>query len=139
MRLNRFLLCAALLAPVSGDAQLSGPEFRVSTFSSGSQVEPHVAVLPGRFVIVWQGQGTMSDGNPGYGILARRFTASGVPIAEGLVAGQIQTEPRIAAGDGDFLIVWIQPFGQTLEYDVLGRRTHHVGGQRSVGAVARRR
>jgi hypothetical protein len=51
------------LAPAAAWAQGPvGPEFRVNTYTSGSQATPAVATDPaGNFVVVWQSQGLYSN------------------------------------------------------------------------------
>src|SRR5438128_300 len=54
-----------------------GPEFRVNTFTTGSQAYPSVAVgAAGDFVVAWQSQG--QDGSDD-GVYAQRYGATGSP------------------------------------------------------------
>src|SRR5258706_3976252 len=54
-----------------------GQEFRVNSYTTGSQLNPSVASdAAGDFVVVWQGPG-QTDGD---GILGQRYAASGAPV-----------------------------------------------------------
>src|SRR5262249_51017302 len=61
----------------SGVAQ--GAEFRVNTYTTGSQQAPHVSFTGnGRFLITWMGNGNEPVDNV-QGTYARQYDASGVP------------------------------------------------------------
>ena len=85
-----------------------GGEFRVNTYTTGKQVEPHVAEAPdGRFVVIWSGD---TDGS-GYGVFGRRYDAAGV--AQGsqfqinvFTSGAQNARSVSAAADGTFVVVW---------------------------------
>jgi hypothetical protein len=86
-----------------------GGEFRVNSYTTGSQARPWVALdAGGNFVVVWQSYG--QDGN-GYGIFGQRFDASGT--AQG-AEFQVNTfnslsdrDPFVASDPGGtFVVVW---------------------------------
>jgi hypothetical protein len=110
-----------------------GPEFRVNTFTTGSQLAPTVAATFGTFVVVWQSPG--QDGS-GYGIFGQRFASSaGTPLGSEFlvntsVAGD-QSDPA-AANDinGQFVVVWEDanqdaPIGNTS--GIFGQRFVNTG------------
>ncbi|WP_175516956.1 cadherin repeat domain-containing protein [Planctomicrobium piriforme] len=86
-----------------------GSEFRVNTYTTGTQAAPAVAVdEAGNFVVVWQSSG--QDGN-GYGVYAQRYNSSGVAQgSEFRINTQTvkdQLYPSIAMdSDGDFVVAW---------------------------------
>jgi hypothetical protein len=62
------------------NANVTVPEFRVNSYTHGNQEKPSIAKLAdGSFIITWQSYN--QDGN-GYGIYARHFTSSGIPLGE---------------------------------------------------------
>jgi hypothetical protein len=104
------VLLPAVLAAATAVAQLSGPEFRLSMNPDGTQMDPRVAIGTGQFVVVWSGAETI-DGSLAYSIFARRFSRAGVPLGvTDHLAGQVQSQPRVAAAGSDFLIVWSTGF-----------------------------
>ena len=101
------LLCAGAAWAAAGDP-LTG-ELPVNELSAGNQTQPAIAVDPvGNTVIVWQDDSADGDGS---GILARRFSPTGVAlgpsfIVNTLVAGE-QSSPDVAMlDDGRFAVVW---------------------------------
>jgi hypothetical protein len=85
---------------------LSAP---VNSTTGNSQQNADVATdATGNYVVVWQSE--LQDGD-GWGIYARRFDASGSPLANEFLVNTTtdynQTEPRIAMDDaGNFVITW---------------------------------
>jgi hypothetical protein len=106
------LLCAFLLA-VHGRRCAAqalvpfGEEFRVNTYSTGTQLDPAVAMNgTGQFIVVWYGP---SEG--GLGILGQRFDAGGAPAGPEFRVNTYTTgsqdSPAVAIDDiGDFIVVW---------------------------------
>ncbi len=88
-----------------------GNEFVVTSpaFSNGDQRLPRVVVDgQNRFLVVWESEGV--DGS-GYGIVARRFATSGLPLSTEFVINATtqgdQLNPRVAMEqDGDFIVSW---------------------------------
>jgi len=88
--------------------QPEGNEFVVSTFSSGNQIEPDVAMDRfGNFVVTWSGVGEVDEA----GVFARVFDPYGDPLGEQFRVNQernyIQDAPTVAMdANGDFVVVW---------------------------------
>jgi hypothetical protein len=88
-----------------------GPEFRVNTFTTGTQRAPAVGAAFGSFVVVWQGDG---HEGPGYGVFGQRFANSGAAagpefLVNSFVTGA-QSGPTVADDvNGDFVVVWASP------------------------------
>lgn len=86
-----------------------GVEFRVNTFTQGTQSVPAIAMdADGDFVLAWQSNG--QDG-AGYGVFAQRFNASGVAQGAEYQVNTFTTDSQSAAAvamdaDGDFIIAW---------------------------------
>ena len=102
------IVVGALPAAVSAQVQLRrGGEFRVNTYTTGSQVQPAVAVGPdGNFVVAWQ-----STVNYDHNVYVRRFDAGGAPIGPEQVVNAWTTgdqrSPAVAATrEGAFVVVW---------------------------------
>ena len=86
-----------------------GPEFRVNTYTTGTQRAPAIAAdSSGSFVVAWMSAG--QDGSS-YGIFGQRFASSGVPTGPEFRVNTSTTGyqllPSVAAGPaGTFVIVW---------------------------------
>jgi hypothetical protein len=100
-----------------------GPEQLASTDRRASQGQAVVAVAPnGSFLVVWQSApapNTTSD------ILARRFSAAGLPLGKPFQVNNIhqldQRRPTITAdAQGNYFIVW-QSFIPPYNWDIKGR------------------
>ena len=91
-----------------------GAEFRVNTYTTGSQYRPAMAADPsGNFVVVWAGAG--QDGF-GFGVFGQRYAASGVPLGPEFRVNTYTTDnqffPVVAADPaGNFVVAWIS-YGQ---------------------------
>ena len=91
-----------------------GPEFRVNTYTTGSQAGPLVAADPaGNFVVVWETNG--EDGSF-YGIFGQRYAASGTPLGPEFRVNTYTTanqySPAVTAdGSGNFVVVWANQAG----------------------------
>lgn len=87
-----------------------GPEFRVSTYTTGSQATPRVASdSSGSFVVVWQGDG--QDGSS-YGVFGQRYASSGIPAGPEFRVNTYttysQSSPVVASdSSGNFVVVWV--------------------------------
>ena len=114
------------------DVVAVGLEFRVNTFTTGSQFYSRAAIAAdanGNFVVAWQNIG--QDGS-GYGVYAQRYNAAGA--AQGaefrvntFTAGH-QNEPTVAMdADGDFVIAWQSDRGFPSGYDVYAQRYSAAG------------
>jgi hypothetical protein len=85
-----------------------GGEFRVNTYTTGTQADAAVAMdRAGKFVVAWRGGGT---GDPS-GVFARRYDENGAPqgnevLANTFTLGQ-QGSPALASdANGNFVVVW---------------------------------
>lgn len=85
-------------------------EFRVNTYTNGSQGNPAFVKLPsGEFVVVWESNGQDGDG---YGIYGQMFSNSGVKFGSEFPVtthtADNQEKPSIAAlASGRFVVTWV--------------------------------
>jgi hypothetical protein len=109
----------------AGDGTPQGPEFRVNTYTTGSQSLPAVAVGPsGGFVVAWTGEG---PGDLSGGVFAQRFAATGAPLGPEFRVNTSTTElqfaPSVAADSvGNFVVAWSSGGYGGNPADVLGQR-----------------
>jgi len=86
-----------------------GSEFRVNTFTTGSQADASVAMAAlGEFVVVWTS--ATQDGS-GFGIFGQRFASSGAPLGLEFRVNTYTTGNQYApsvsmAALGEFVVVW---------------------------------
>ena len=86
-----------------------GGEFRVNTFTTGSQYTPVVTSDPaGRFVVAWSSVG--EDGSNA-GVFARRYDTAGAAVGDPFRVNSHTTghqrQPSLASdADGDFIVTW---------------------------------
>ena len=106
-----------------------GSEFRVNSYTTGSQNGPAVAADDaGSFVVVWVSAG--QDGSYA-GVFGQRFDAAGTPAGSefrvnSYVAGD-QMAPAVAAdGAGNFVVVW-ESYQDTSGFGVFAQRFNAVG------------
>ncbi len=105
-----------------------GTEFQVNTYTTGTQTYPEVAMNAGReFVVAWQSEG--QDGS-GYGIIARRYDATGAPVTGEIAVNTyttgFQRDPEVAMDrSGNFVVVWDGPDGSA--NGIFGRRFDPTG------------
>jgi hypothetical protein len=114
---------------LASGAPLGSSEFRVNTYTTGSQMTPSVASDPsGRLVVVWR-----SDGQDlgTAGIFGRRFDAAGIPGPEFQVntyTTNYQSSPRVAMdGLGNFVVVWRSMFQDGDFGGIFGQRYNAAG------------
>jgi hypothetical protein len=107
-----------------------GGEFRVNTFTTGSQSRPAIAADgDGDFIIAWTSDG--QDG-AGEGVYARLYNADGTPRtaefrANAYTTGD-QTLPQVATdADGDFVIVWASYIQDAGTAGIYARRYDSAG------------
>jgi hypothetical protein len=106
------LVCVA--APAPADVEPVGPELQVNTYTTGSQLEPHVSAdASGAFVVVWDNERGYPSGPDGSssGVSARRFDGAGTPDGPEFVVNTYTIGPQYlpsvaAAPGGDFLVAW---------------------------------
>src|SRR5262245_59935861 len=92
------------------DGQKTGPEFRVNSYTTGTQYSSAIAANPdGSVVVVWSsyGQGEVF----GTDVRGQRFDASGGMLGTefriNTYTTGFQRVPSVAAGpDGSFVVVW---------------------------------
>ena len=86
-----------------------GDEFRVNTYTTGTQYNAEVAADPGgNFVVVWTD--FVQDGS-GFGVFAQRFGSSGAPLGPEFRVNTYTTSfqwfASVAADSaGNFVVVW---------------------------------
>jgi len=107
-----------------------GSEFRVNTFTTGTQDHPSVAALGSAgFVVVWQSSG--QDGSS-YAVIGQRYDGIGLPLGSefrvNTYSTDVQGRPRIALdANGNFVVVW-QSLGQdNVGYGIFGQRYDFTG------------
>ncbi|MCA9094225.1 MAG: VCBS repeat-containing protein [Planctomycetaceae bacterium] len=102
-----------------------GPEFRVNTFTTGTQIAPDIAMDDaGNFVIVWESH--MLDGT-GIEIFGQRYDSAGAPQGGEFHVNtwttNSQSQPSVAMdADGDFVVTWSSLHQATTGLDVYGQR-----------------
>jgi hypothetical protein len=109
----------------AGDGSPVGPEFRVNSYTTGSQGVPAVAGSPtGDFVVVWGGEGA---GDPSGGVFGQRFSASGAPLGPefriNTYTTDLQFAPSVGAdASGYFVVAWSSGGYGGAPADVLAQR-----------------
>lgn len=83
-------------------------DFRVNTYTTGSQSYPRVAALPDGFVVVWQSE--KQDGN-GLGVFGQRFTLAAASAGSEFQANTYTTSdqrnPTVTSDlSGTFTVLW---------------------------------
>ena len=113
----------------AGAAQ--GAEFPINQGANlGSQHEPAIASdASGNFIVTWQ---SSQEGIGNSGIYARRFNASGSPLADEFHVNTTtafhQTAPDVAVdADGDFVVVWVDGALDLSGDSVYGQRYNSSG------------
>jgi hypothetical protein len=109
-----------------------GAEFRVNTYTTGSQSRPALAVgSAGSFVVVW----TSDNQASGLDVFGQRFNASGSKVGpEFLVntyTSDTQYSPQVALGrSGDFAVVWTSVGQDGSVTGIFGQRFDAAGVKR---------
>jgi hypothetical protein len=110
-----------------------GTEFRVNTYTTGSQGLPSVAIdAAGNFVVVWQGPG---PGDSSYtGVFGQRYASSGAPLGAEFRVNTFtpgaQTLPKAASNaSGNIVVVW-QSSGQDGSEDGVFAQRYAGTGER---------
>jgi hypothetical protein len=103
----------------------TGEEFGVNVETEGWQGNPDLAIGPaGTWVVVWESEN--GDGN-GFGILARRFGAAGIPLGpeiavnEHLINDQILPSAGVDS-QGNLIVVWSSEDQDGHRFGVYARR-----------------
>lgn len=98
----------------SWDGMKLGLEFRVNTYTSGSQYQPSVAMSStGEFVVVWT---SVSQDSSGSAVVGQRYYSDGTALGSEFRINSYETDdqslPCVSLnGIGDFAVVW-QSYGQ---------------------------
>ncbi len=107
-----------------------GSEFRVNTFTTGSQTRPAVAMDDdGDVVVTWHSRG--QDGSD-FGVYAQRYNAAGVPQGSEFRVNTFttgrQSTPAVAMDDdGDFVVTWHSLGQDGSSYGVYAQRYNAAG------------
>jgi hypothetical protein len=93
----------------SGDGVPDGGEFRVNSYTTGTQAGGDVAFYAGNFIVVWSG-GNGQDG-AFHGVFAQKYDGQGLPLGGEFRVNAYttggQVSPAVESGpDGHFVIVW---------------------------------
>lgn len=108
-----------------------GNEFRVNTYTPGTQAAPAIAVnSQGNFVVVWQSNAGENGDAYGYGIQGQRFNSNGEPLGDQFLVNSDttndQAQPAVAMTDaGNFVVLWQDDLG--FGKDIAARRFNSVG------------
>jgi len=119
----------------AGNAQ--GPEFRVNTYTTGTQTSPQAATDPsGDFLVAWQ---SSDQDGVGWGVFGQRYNSTGNPQGAEFrinsTAASDEDYPVVgSAAAGHFVVAW-SSFGQDgsgegifgQQFDFGGASTIHVG------------
>ena len=101
----------------------SGAEFRVNTYTTGSQFIPAVAAADaGAFIVAW-----MSPDGSDYGIVAQRYASTGAPIGPEFRVNTFttayQAAPAIGTDSaGNFVVIWASNGEDGSYYGIFGQR-----------------
>jgi hypothetical protein len=107
-----------------------GPEFRVNTYTTGSQsVSALTSDASGNFVVVWAS--ATQDGQD-YGIFGQRYGSSGAPLGPEFLVNSFTTDtqfiPAIAAdAAGNFVVVWQSDIQDGSSYGTFAQRYDGAG------------
>jgi hypothetical protein len=107
-------LVALLGLPATAAAQLAplGGELQLNAYTTGAQSAPALAADPlGRWIAVWESDGSTGGDSSASSVQARRFSAALAPLAGELQVNTYtplsQRYPSVAAGaDGGFVVAW---------------------------------
>ncbi len=109
------LMVVVRIAGGLGTDSATAEDFQVNTYTSAYQLRTSVAVAAdGRFVVVWESQGSSGTDSSGRSVQGQRFAADGSPAGGEF---QINTStidyqrlPAVAmTADGDFVVIWHGP------------------------------
>jgi len=110
--------------------QPEGAEFRVNTYTTGSQASPAVTAFPtGGFVVVWSSAG--QDGSSD-GIYGQRYNTTGLPegteFQVNTYTTSIQRYPAVTAlPTGGFVVLWESNGQDGSDYGIYGQRYNAAG------------
>jgi hypothetical protein len=107
-----------------------GSEFKVNTYTTGSQNRPYTALdSNGNFVVTWQSYG--QDGY-GFGIYAQRYNSNGVPQGSEFRVNSYTRKNQIYQNiamdsNGNFVITW-QSYGQDYNFNGIYAQRYNSNG-----------
>ncbi|NEQ21970.1 MAG: tandem-95 repeat protein [Microcoleus sp. SIO2G3] len=110
--------------------QALGNEFRVNSYTSGSQIYSKVAMdADGDFVVIWNSAG--QDGSS-YGVYAQRYSAAGEALGEefqvNTYTNSTQRFSSVAMdADGDFVVTWSSNGQDGSSWGVYAQRYNAAG------------
>ncbi|HEV8268572.1 MAG TPA: hypothetical protein VGR00_10075 [Thermoanaerobaculia bacterium] len=113
----------------SGGAPL-GPEFRVNTYTTGTQSRAAVGSSgTGSFIVMWE---SSSQDAGTFGVFAQRYASTGTPVGSEFRVNSYTTNgqffPSLAFdSDGNFAVVWSSLTQDGSNYGVFGRRYGSAG------------
>jgi hypothetical protein len=110
-------LASSLVNPVRAqDPQPLGDDFRVNTYTTGSQRNPAVAMDGnGDFVVVWESKNQDNPGFQDYGVFGQRFDATPSTVGDEFLVNtytsfhQMRSAVSMDAA-GNFVVVWQSSF-----------------------------
>ncbi|MBD1809821.1 tandem-95 repeat protein [Microcoleus sp. FACHB-SPT15] len=120
----------------SAAGEALGQEFRVNSYTSGSQLYSTVAMdADGDFVITWSSNA--QDGS-GYGVYAQRYNAAGEAIGDefqvNTYTNNSQRFSNVAMdADGDFIVNWTSPGQDGSSYGVYAQLYRELEAPTSTG------
>lgn len=113
---------------------LTAQEFAINQLTTGDQLAPDVATLPGGFVVVWQSPVTPGDDVDNLAAIGRFFDSLGSPTSGDFQVNTYTTysqrRPRVATRqDGSFVVSWLDayPGGKGLLNNLRARTFDSVG------------
>jgi len=118
-------LATAFLALALATGSLSASEFQPSSYTTGAQYGPVVAMDgAGRFIVVWDDSGR---GGAGFGVFARRYDALGAPLGDDFAVNTTtasdQLMPDVAVDSaGNFVVVWTSYYGSSLDGGIFAQK-----------------
>jgi hypothetical protein len=115
-----------------------GPDFRVNTYTTEAQLWPAVASdVTDNFIVTWASAGQEGEpggggGGPPFGVYARRYSSSGVPLGPEFRVNTYTTNnqfpPAVATDStGNFVIVWGSDLQDGSVIGVFGQRYDNAG------------
>lgn len=108
-------ICIVFATTVSASPSFTTDMVRMNATTSGDQINPSVAALPGnQFVMTWSDRAG-NDGDRG-GIFGRIYDATLTPVTSDFVVNTLttdwQSKSNVASADnGNFMVVWHQSNG----------------------------
>lgn len=124
-----------------------GDEFQVNTYTTSYQQRPSIAAADdGRFVVVWQSDGSSGADTSDDSIQGQRYASDGSPVGGEFLVNTYTTSYQIspavaAASNGDFVVVWkrtnlIGGLAGTIRGQRFGSDGNPRGGEFQVNASA---